>query len=551
MSTGQVSLDTTTSLPRRQVLVVFAGLLLVMSLAALDQTVVATALPTVVGDLGGVSELAWVVVAYLLASTATATLWGKLGDLYGRKLVLQVAVVVFLIGSALSGAAWNMPALIGFRALQGAGAGGLMALAMAVVADLVPPRERGRYQGYIQAVFALASVAGPLVGGFITDQLNWRWAFYVNLPVGVVALVVIGTVLRMPTRRVPHAIDYLGALLLLTGVSALQLLTIWGGSRYAWASAQSAGLAVASAVLIGLFVWRQSVAAEPILPLRLFRDPVFSVVVVALFVATCSLFAAVTFLPLYMQVVRGLTATNSGLLLLPLMGGITVSTIVSGRIITATGRYKIFPVVGLALTTVALALFSAMGTETPWAVAILDMVLMGVGFGMVTQVLVLAIQNAVDRRELGTATGAANFFRSLGGSVGVAVFGGVLSAGLSHWLPLSVPSSATGTPVNELLNSPAQIAALPGPIRQGIEVALAHALHNVFLVAAPIAALGFVTVLFLKEYPLRTGQPGAGQQSGGQQSGGQQSGGQQGGGQPAASKAGAGQAASTESSAPA
>ncbi|HEX6499127.1 MAG TPA: MDR family MFS transporter [Micromonosporaceae bacterium] len=493
----------TTPLPRRQVLIVFTGLILVMALGALDQTVVATALPTVVGDLGGVDELSWVVTAYLLASTATTPLWGKAGDLYGRRAVLRLAVVVFLVGSALSGAAWSMPALIGFRALQGAGAGGLMSLAMAVVGDLVPPRERGRYQGYIQAMFALASVAGPLIGGVLTDQVGWRWAFYVNLPVGIVALAVISAVFRVPEERSPHQVDYLGAVLLVAGVSGLMLLSVWGGVRYPWASWQVGVLAAASVALLALFGWRQTRAAEPILPPRLFRRRVFLVVSAAVFIATCSLFAAVTFLPMYLQVVRGMTATNSGLLLLPLMLGITGATTVSGRIISATGRYKIFPVVGLALTSAALALFATMDATTPWWVTLGIMVLMGVGFGMVTQVLLLAIQNVVDRRDLGTATAATNFFRGLGGAFGVAVFGAVLSAGLSRWLPRELPAQASGTRVGDLLRSPARIAALPGDVRHGIAVAVSQSLHDVFLVAAPIAALGFLIVLLLKEYPLK------------------------------------------------
>ena len=481
-----------TGLPgRRQILIVFGGVMLAMLLGSLDQTIVATALPTIVGDLGGLSHLSWVVTAYVLAATATTPLWGKFGDLYGRKLLFQLAIAVFLVGSAFSGLSQNMGELIAFRAFQGLGAGGLFALAWAIIGEVVTPRERGRYQGYLGAVFAVASVAGPLLGGFFTEQFSWRWVFYINLPVGALALFAVGAGMPGNPKAMEHKIDYPGAALLVAAVVSLLLVTTWGGEQYAWGSARIVGLAVLGVGLLGAFVWRERYAPEPIVPLRLFRDPVFGVVSIALFLATCSFFAVIVFMPLFLQVVTGASATNSGLLLLPLMGAIIFSSTVSGHIITRTGRYKIFPVAGLATMTLGIFLLSLMDADSSRVTASLFMAVFGLGFGLVTQVLTLAIQNAVDRRDLGTATAAANFFRSMGGAVGVAIFGAVFARQLSN-----------NSDPEALQSSPGKIQSLPPAVHDGVVQAVSHSISSVFLFAAPIAALGFMVVLFLKESPL-------------------------------------------------
>jgi EmrB/QacA subfamily drug resistance transporter len=491
-------------LTHRQILIVLSGLMLGMLLAALDQTIVATALPTIVSELGGINHLSWVVTAYLLASTSSTPLYGKISDLYGRKGVFQAAIVIFLVGSALSGLSRNMGELIGFRALQGLGAGGLMALAMAIIGDVVSPRERGKYQAYMGAVFAFASVAGPLLGGFFVDQLTWRWVFYINLPVGAVALVVTSVVLDLPFNSVRHAIDFLGAGLLVGSVTAILLVTVWGGDQYAWLSPEIIGLAAAGVLLLGAFIARERRAPEPILPLKLFQDAVFSVGSALLFIQGVVMFGAIVFLPLYFQVVKGASATRSGLLLLPLMAGVLTSSISSGRLISRNGRYRIYPILGTALCTVGMFLFTRLDTDTSLTESSLYMLVLGSGLGMTMQIPIMAIQNSVERRYLGIATSVANFFRSMGGSFGVAIFGAVLSNRLAHYLPLLLPPEALGRfDVKALQASPVQVRALPPAIQNGIVEAIARSLHTVFLTALPAAALAFVVALFLRERPLR------------------------------------------------
>jgi len=487
--------EATGRLTNRQLQLVFAGLMSGVLLAALDQTIVATALPTIVGDLGGLAHLSWVVTAYLLASTTSTPLYGKISDLYGRKTVFQAAIVIFLVGSALSGLAQSMGQLIAFRAVQGLGAGGLMALAIAIIGDVVSPRERGRYQGYIGAVFAVASVAGPLLGGFFVDHLTWRWAFYVNLPVGVAALLVTSVALDLPFRRTGHTVDYLGAALLVAGVTCVLLVTVWGGDRYEWGSPTILGLAAMGALLLGAFAVQEQRTSEPVLPPRLFRDPVFRVATATLFLIGVAMFGAIVFLPLFLQVVVGASATSSGLLLLPLMAGIVASSVVVGRVISRTGRYRWYPVAGTALMTIAMGLLATMDANTSRTTASWYVAVLGVGLGTVMPVMILAVQNAVDQRDLGTATSAATFSRSMGGSFGVALFGAVLASRLAHQLP--------GVDPEALQASPSQLRALPPAAHQLVVEAVAQSLHVVFLAAIPVALAAFLVVLFLRERPLR------------------------------------------------
>lgn len=493
-------------LTHRQILVVFSGLMAGMLLSALDQTIVSTALPTIVGELGGVENLSWVVTAYLLASTVTTPIWGKVSDLYGRRVTFQAAIVVFLVGSILAGLAQSIVQLAVFRGIQGAGGGGLLALAFAIVGDVVSPRQRGRYTGYLGAVFAFASVIGPFAGGFFVDHLSWRWVFYINIPVGVAALFITSSVLRLPFTRRHHAIDWGGAGLLVGGVASLLLVLEWGGRDHAWSSGTIVGLGALGAALVGLFVLRQARVDEPILPLRLFREPVFTVSMVLSFIVGIGMFGGIVYLPVFLQIVTGASATNSGLLLLPLMGGLMLTSVGSGRIIARTGHYRSYPIVGMAVASLGMFLLSTMDRSTSRLESSLFMFVLGVGVGLVMQVLILATQNAVEPRDLGVATSSATFFRSMGGSFGVALSSALLNSGLHRELPKLLPADAlaqVGTDTSRLVNSPDAIRALPAAWSDAVIEAVSNSVNMVFLAVVPILVVGFVVSLFLKGYPLR------------------------------------------------
>jgi EmrB/QacA subfamily drug resistance transporter len=482
---------------------VFGALMLGMFLAALDQTIVSTALPTIVGDLGGLNHLSWVVTSYLLASTVSTPLYGKLGDMYGRKPVFLAAILIFLAGSMLAGLSQSMGQLIGFRALQGVGAGGLMVGAQAIIADIVPPRERGRYIGLIGSVFAVASVAGPLLGGFIVDNLSWRWVFYVNLPIGALAVVIVVTRLHLHTPTIRHRIDILGAMLLSGGVGALTLFTTWGGTEYPWGSPTIVGLAVLGVVLIGVFVWWEKRAAEPILPLSLFRSRVFSVANGMGFTIGMAMFGAIIFIPLYLQLVYGASPTSSGLRMVPLMAGLLVAAITSGRVISRIGRYRPFPIAGTAILVVGMFLLSRLDVDTPPWVASVYMMVVGVGIGLVMQVLVLVVQNDARPENIGVATSTATFFRSVGGSFGVAIFGTIFASRLADELA-QLPQRVTARLGSGVHLSPEQANQLPAAVHNDFLHAFANALHGVFLFGMVLAIVPFVLSWLLKEVPLRT-----------------------------------------------
>ncbi|WP_258037673.1 MULTISPECIES: MFS transporter [unclassified Streptomyces] len=489
----------------RSVLVAIGALLLGMLLAALDQTIVSTALPTIVSDLGGLDHLSWVVTAYLLAATAATPLWGKLGDQYGRKKLFQTAIVIFLVGSALCGLAQSMPQLIGFRALQGLGGGGLMVLSMAIVGDIVTPRERGKYQGLFGAVFGVTSVLGPLLGGFFTQHLSWRWVFYINLPIGVVALLVIAAVLHIPVRRTKHTIDYLGTFLIAAVATALVLVASLGGSTWAWGSFQIIALAVLAVVLLVAFVATERRAVEPVLPLKLFRIRTFTLVAVISFVIGFAMFGAMTYLPTFLQVVHGITPTLSGVHMLPMVFGLLITSTGSGQIVSRTGHWKVFPVTGTALTAVGLLLLSQLSrSSSTWTMSLYFFVF-GAGLGLVMQVLVLAVQNAVGYEDLGVATSGATFFRSIGASFGVAVFGTIFTNRLTGKLQaaLSGRSLPPGTDAGSLAADPRALGRLPADLRPAVLDAYSNSITDVFLYAVPVVLVAFLFAWFLREDPLR------------------------------------------------
>ncbi|WP_069169624.1 MFS transporter [Streptomyces griseus] len=484
----------------RRVRLVFLGLMLTLLLAALDQMIVATALPKIVGELHGLDKMSWAVTAYLLASTIGLPLYGKLGDLFGRKGVFQFAIVVFVIGSALAGWSRTMDELIAFRAVQGIGGGGLMIGVQAIIADIVPARERGRYMGLIGAVFGLASVAGPLLGGFFTDHASWRWCFYINVPFGLATLAVIALVLKLPKPAVRPRLDVLGALLLAVASTCLVLLTSWGGTEYAWTSRTVLGLAAGAAGTTLLFLAVEHRAAEPLIPLRLFRDSVFNVTSLVGAVVGVALFGAASYLPTYLQMVEGVSATESGLLMLPMMGGIVLSSVVSGQLVSRTGRYRLYPLVGGAVSAVGMWLLSLLDTATSALQYGVWQAVLGIGIGLVMSILVLAVQNSVRPSDLGTATSAHNYFRQIGGSVGAAIFGTLFAGRLADALEVRLPSGAD-LPDPESI-TPQLVHAMEPALRDAYIQAYADAMPRIFLYLVPVLLLGLFLAFFLKEKPL-------------------------------------------------
>ncbi|MFI7518977.1 MDR family MFS transporter [Micromonospora globbae] len=506
----------------RQIRLLMLGLMTGMLLAALDQTIVGTALPTIVGELGGINHYSWVVTAYLLASTASTPLYGKMADLFGRRPVFLFSIGTFLLGSLLAGLSQNMTQLIVTRGIQGLGAGGLMTLAFTIISDVVSPRDRGRYQGLFGAVFGISSVAGPLVGGYFAET-NWRWIFYINVPLALLAIVVCYHVMRLvPFQRRKHAIDWLGAALLVAGVSSLLLALSWGGNEFAWGSGVILGLFAAGAVLGVLFLLQEARVAEPILPLRLFRNRTFALANGAGFVLGLVMFGSIIFIPLYLQIVKGASPTQSGLLMLPMMAGIIVTSVLTGRAMSRIGRYKWFPVIGSAVLLAGMLLFTQLHVDSSLWTAFGFMVVIGVGLGLCMQSLILAVQNAVSMRDLGAGTSSATFFRSLGGSFGVAILGAVLSSRLATELSSRLPGAIAQLPpaeqaavrasggANISINDPATILALPGPVRAAIQSSFVEGLHMVFLTAGLIAIAAVLVTLAMPNAQLRgTGPQGA------------------------------------------
>jgi len=489
-------------LSHRQIQLVMLALMSAVFLSGVDVSIVAAALPTLVGEFHRPDLYSWAVTAYLLTETASVPLYGKIGDLYGRKRVLHAAIALFLVGSVLCGASGSMWQLIVFRGLQGLGAGGIVSSALAIVADITSARERGRYQGYFMGTFALSSLVGPLLGGFFVDGPGWRWAFYVNLPLGLFSMAVASRLLQMPPHRGKAVVDWWGIGLVFSGVSALLLAISTGGHHYAWRSPVVAGMLGGAVVLIGCFVLRQRYAPEPVLPLRLFGNPVFLVSMSLSFVVGAVIFGALAFMPQFLQLARGDTATQAGLLMVPMLAGAVVTSTVVGRMVSRRGRYKVFPVAGMAAWTVALLLLSRVHADIPHAQLLVPVTLLGIGMGLTMPILTVAVQNSVEFRDLGVASSAIVFFRSLGGSVGAAVFGAVFIARLDTRLAQQVPGLSGG--VNEIIDTPQRVAGLPFPLREGVRASYATSMHEIFLIAVPVALAAFVLAWFLREYKLRT-----------------------------------------------
>lgn len=504
------TVDTDTGIQDTQaksVRVVILALMVTMMLAMLDNMIVGTAMPTIVGELGGLEHLSWVVTSYTLATAASTPIWGKVGDMYGRKGAFLSSIVLFLTGSALSGMAQDMGQLIAFRAVQGLGAGGLMVGVMAIIGDLVPPRERGKYQGMMAGVMAIAMIGGPLVGGSITDHWGWRWAFYINLPLGVVALGLITAVLHLPKKRSEARIDYLGAALLTVGITSIVLVTTWGGTEYAWGSARIMELiGIGVAALVGFVFW-QTRAAEPIVPLHIFRSRNFTLMSVIGFITGFVMFGATLFLPLYQQSVQGASATNSGLLLLPMLGAMLVTSMVAGRITTSSGRYKVFPIVGGALMIVGLYLLSTMDTGTSRFTSGVFMAVLGLGMGCLMQITMLVAQNSVEMKDMGVASSSTTLFRTLGSSFGVAIMGALFNSRVQD--VMSERAGELGSTVTEQSAQldAASLAKLPEAAREAYQYAVSDGTHAAFVLGAAVAVIALVASVFVKEVPLRGAGP--------------------------------------------
>ncbi len=496
------------SFTHREIMVILAGLMLGMFLAALDQTILGAALPRIGSDLGGAQEISWVISAYLLSSTAVTPIYGKLSDLYGRRLMLQSAILIFITASLLCGLATSMQMLIGFRALQGLGGGGLMVLAQATLADVVSPRNRGKYQGYFAAMWLIASMIGPTLGGFFADYLTWRWAFWINIPLGLIALFVAQSSLRaLVVKRIRHRIDYLGGLLIVGAVTCLLLVTTLGGADMPWSSPLILGLIGAALVLLALAVIQEHRAAEPILPPRLFRNRAFVIANSTCVFYSMAIVGSVVFMPSFLQMAYQLDASQSGMVMIPFLIATPLAVIVGGRIVAYTGRYKILPIVGLSVMMVGMGAMCFVSAATPLVLSMAIMTVFGLGVGFLGPILIVSMQNSIDWRDMGSGTAAFNFFRNMGGSFGVTLFGAVLLArleGLVSRLPVP-PLPGDAEPGVTLLHLGGKaLSSMPDAARDGVARAIEGAFNDMFLCGLIVSAIGLLIVLFMKEEPLKT-----------------------------------------------